>query len=122
MSDEGRMRDNKPYLFLVCTTTPCQRKQLIRTATKDQVDCFSEIADNVLKRNVPVTPKQLGELRKHKRVVKILVDRSFPWRKKRQALEQSGGFPPLLALLVPIIGGALGAVTENLVSKAMNKK
>ena len=121
MSDEGRVYANKSYLCLVCTTTPGQRKQLIHTATKDQVDCFSEIADNVLKRNVPITPKQLAELRKHKRVVKILVDRGTPWRTKRSALEQSGGFPPLLALLAPIIGGALGAVTDNLVSKAMSK-
>jgi|SRR5271170_148489 len=121
MSDEGRVYANKSYLCLVVTTTPGQRKQLIHTATKDQVDCFSEIADNVLKRNVPITPKQLAELRKHKRVVKILVDRGTPWRTKRSALEQSGGFPPLLALLAPIIGGALGAVTDNLVSKAMSK-
>lgn len=115
----SRLPNNAAFLQLLRTTTPQQCRVLIHTATKDQIYSLCEIAKNICLGNVDVTPNQKTKLRQNKSLLYKLCDKSVPWKKKRRAVEQVGGFPPLLALLAPIIGGALGAATQKLVSKVI---
>jgi hypothetical protein len=119
-----RLQENEPFLALLCSTSKQQGSQLLRTASKDQIDTLCEIAENILEKRIPLSPNQIDNLRKIRRTVHTLMNRRVPWNKKRIQLarehQQSGGFPPLLALLAPIVGGALGALTEKFVRSKVN--
>ena len=89
-----------------------QRKELFRTASKEQIHALCECAFNILRKNVPLSSEQLKTLRKpkYKKTVYVLGDRKASLSKKKKALiKQDGGFP--FALLAPIIGGIIGALT-----------
>jgi hypothetical protein len=112
-----RIRDNAPFLQLGTTTTPEQCRQLIRTATKDQIETLCEIAKNVRLGNIRIPRDHLRKLRRYRPVVNKLTEKRVSWKKKKRALQQFGGVFPLLALLAPAIGGVLGVLTEKLVKK-----
>jgi hypothetical protein len=116
--------NNEPFLALMCTASRQQGSQLLRTASKDQIDTLCEIARNILDRRIPLSQNQVENLRKIRKTIYMLVNARVPWSKKKIHLarqhQQSGGFPPLLALLAPIVGGALGALTEKFVRSKVN--
>jgi hypothetical protein len=121
----SRLREHEPFLAMVCTASQKQGEHLLRTASKDQIETLCEIAANILAQRVPLSPTQIEQLRQIKRTVYLLANRNVPWIQKRthiarQQHQQKGGFPPLLALLAPIVGGALGALTEKLVRSKLN--
>jgi len=111
----SRLRDNEPFLRLVASksTSPKQRREIVRTASKEQVNTVCECAYNLLKQNVPVTPNQLEGLKRYKKLLYILVDRGVPVERKRRRLQQSGGLLP--ALLAPIVGSIIGGLVDRYV-------
>ena len=116
-----RVVRNAAFISLLCTASPAQRRALIETASKDQIDTLCEIALNTRDGNIDASPEQIKALRRHRDRVIFLADKRVPWTEKKEDLEQSGGFLPILAaVLAPVIGGALGAVTDHYVRKAMN--
>jgi hypothetical protein len=107
-----RLYENEPFLRFICRTNPAQRKQVLTSATKEQVNCLCECAYNVLKRNVPLTPQETEKLRKYRAVVYKLVDKRVPLgEKKRLLVQQSGGLLP--ALVPPILGTVLGVILDQ---------
>jgi hypothetical protein len=111
-----RLRDNEAFVRLATSTSPVQRQQLIDSASKDQIECICECAYNILRKNVPLNSRQAGQLRKYRTVVYKLIDKRLPLsRKKKLIAQQSGGFLP--ALLAPVVGAILGAVTDRLVNR-----
>jgi len=124
MSSADRLYRHEPFLALLATASRKQVEHLLKSASKDQIEALCEIAQNILQQNVSLTPNEINNLRRNKKTVYMLADRQTPWTVKRGRLvsqQQRGGFPPLLALLAPIIGGALGAVTEKVVRSQLNK-
>jgi hypothetical protein len=115
-NDYSRLRNNEAFLRLLVGTTPVQRKYLIGTATKDQIECILECAYNVLKRNVPLSPQQEALIRKYRTPAYKLIDKRIPiTEKKRLLVQQRGGFLP--ALLAPIVGAILGAGVDRLINR-----
>ena len=106
----SRLPANEAFLRLVGSksTSPKQRREVLRTASNEQVKSLCECAYNILKRNVPVTPAQLQDLRRHKKLMYMLADRSVPVDAKRRRIQQRGGF--IVALLRPIASALLGAL------------
>jgi hypothetical protein len=125
MSFSSRVQRNEPFLTLLCSASDKQGNQLLKTASQDQIECLCEIAQNILEQNVPLTNREVDNLRNSRKTVYMLADRRLPWTRKRSQLvrhqQQRGGFPPLLALLAPIIGGALGALTNKFVKSKLDK-
>lgn len=72
-----------------------------------------EVAYNVLKGHVPLSPAQLRKLKRYKAGVRLLSCKGTSLR-KRLALTQNGGF--LSALLTPLLGTVLGSVANRLFS------
>ena len=53
-----RIKKHATDLAYLQKAKPCVRKLLIEKADRGLVECFCEIADNILKGNLPLTPKQ----------------------------------------------------------------
>jgi len=109
----------------------------LRTASKEQFESICDIARGIYHRKVPLTARQEDNLKRNKKSIYLLVNRTIPWTEKRNqlirnqraALQQRGGFPPLLALLAPLIApllkaaavGAAGAAGAAGVNKLINR-
>jgi hypothetical protein len=113
-----RLSDNAAFLRLAASTpiNALQQKHLLRTASREQIEAICECAYNILRKNVPLSGRQEGQLRKYRQVVYKLVDKRLPVTKRKKLIvQQTGGFLP--ALLAPVIGAILGAVTDRLINR-----
>ena len=100
-NDNNRLAANEAFLRLLHSAHPEQRRQLIKTAAREQILSVCECAHNILESNVILTPKQLDKLRTFRKFVRTVVDRKISISAKKTKLQHSGGFLP--TLLEPII-------------------
>jgi F0F1-type ATP synthase beta subunit len=94
----------------------------LRGADNDLLQCLSECALNVLKGNVDLTPSEKAKLTKYKQKLRKVANKKVPLKQKHKIV-QTGGFVPALlapvvkAVVVPLIGKAIGSVVTGLVKK-----
>lgn len=88
--------------------SPCMRKSMLKSADVGVVKAICEIADNTLKGNVKLNPKQKGKLSRHKKVLRKLARRGENWKVKKRVLIQKGG--AIIPLLLPLLGGVLSSL------------
>jgi hypothetical protein len=97
-------KKNIDFLRFANCCTAKQRKDIIASATSDQIRALCECADNLLRGNVTLSSEQKKKLAKHKHLVHHLVDGKIGWKKKRATLNQHGGsIPLLLASVLPAL-------------------
>ena len=97
-----------------------QRAALVQAADKSLVKCICECALNVLQNRVKINDTQKIRLKKHKKVLRNLIEtdaatasnrgnREKLWKNKRRPIVQSGGsfLPPLLE---PLLSSLLSAI------------
>ena len=82
------------------------RREFIRKCDKDFIDCVSECARNLLKGNVPLTKRQMTNLRRKRQDLRALSKKKTSMRTKRKIV-QKGGFlsaplPPVLSVLTSL--------------------
>ena len=107
-------------LNALCHADNRQRAALVQAADKSLVKCICEYALNVLQNRVKINDTQKLRLKKHKKVLRNLIEtdaatasnrgnREKLWKNKRRAIVQSGGsFLPLL--LGPLLSSLLLAI------------
>ena len=97
--------------------TPQTRKKLDKDSPSEVIRCVSECCHNVLKSNVHLSSAQKKKLYPSRQHLRRLASKSISVKKKKQILNQKGGFLSLLApALLPllekaVIGGIGGALT-----------
>lgn len=85
------------------------RKAIIKSADRKLISAICECILNSLKGNVKIDPKTRQYLYKYKNVLRKLVSKST-LQKKKQILDQKGGFlPVLLTSILPTIIWSLAA-------------
>jgi len=97
---------HKDLLRVLHRAHPPLRKAILKHADKALVYSICELCDNTLCGNVPLTPTQKRNLKKHKVILKQLAKRGESWHAKKHALVQKGGsfLPLLLSALAPTLG------------------
>lgn len=83
------------------------RREYVRKCDRDFIDCVSECARNVIKGNVPLTKRQMTNLRRKRHDLRALSRKKTSLRAKRKIV-QKGGFltallPPVLAVLTSLL-------------------
>jgi hypothetical protein len=107
-----RLKKFLPLLKKLKKIGPKGRKKVLKHADDDLVMCLCEISHNTLNSSVPLTSAQFKKLCHHKNILRKLIDKNIPVKKKKLAiLRQKGGF--ILPLLAPI----LGAIVQGLLFK-----
>lgn len=87
-------------------------RAIINEADRDVINILCECAHNVINRNIPLSPRQKKELKKHKRKFLILLNKSASIKKKKKTLQTGGFIGTLLATVLPaIIATAVAAAT-----------
>ena len=75
------------FLELLSTTRRLQRQALLRTIAKSQLKALSEIAHNVIKGSVILSPSDKNRPKKYKRMLSVLGRKSTKRRDKLKALQ-----------------------------------
>jgi len=83
------------------------RRDYVRKCDREFLDCVSECAKNVIKGNVPLTSRQMTNLRRRRYDLRSLSNRKTSLKTKRKII-QKGGFlsvllPPVLSLLSTLL-------------------
>jgi len=86
------------------------KREYVRKCDKQFVECVSECAKNVIKGNVPLTSRQIKNLRHKRHDMRALSKKKTSLRAKRKIL-QKGGF--LTALLPPVLSVLGSLLLQN---------
>ena len=106
---------HKDYLSLLAKSKQAKRRNLIiDLANADEIKAVAECILNVLLGNITLTNKQVKKLKRHKKYMRLVAQKSFPSQKKKAILKQKGGFLPTL---IPLALSALGSVVPALLGK-----
>ena len=88
--------------------TPQTRKKLVKDSPSEVIRCVSECCHNVLKGKVHLSSAQKKKLYPNRQHLRRLASKSLSTKKKKQILNQKGGFLSLLApALLPLLGKAV---------------
>ena len=91
-----------PLLKVLVDASPKLKKAIIKHAPADLVIAISEIALNLLKGVIELTPQQKRRLSSYKKEFRSLAKKNVSVGKKRKILVQKGGSAALTVLL-PLI-------------------
>ena len=99
--------------------TPQTRKKLVKDSPSEVIRCVSECCHNVLKGNVHLSSAQKKKLYPSRQHLRRLASKSISVKKKKQILNQKGGFlsllaPALLLLLGKAVIGGIGGALKAL--------
>jgi len=111
----ARIKRNAPLLRALYHATPQKRKDILSHCSPDFLKALCEIALNILKGNIKLSPSQYRSLKKQKKVIRLLADKKSGLKRKRLALKsQGGGFIlPILTALAPIIGDLVAGIVRR---------
>jgi len=94
-----------------------KRNYLIDGATKDNIHSLTEIAHNTLKGNIRYKKSALKTLRKYREHIRKIAKKCCSIKKKKQILQQHGGFLPLL--IEPLLAAVVGGISSNIVNSLL---
>ena len=99
------LRRNHGFLHLLNNTPSFhQKKNILMSATPEQVHALCEVCYNVLTGCIPSTEAQRAKLRPYKENLYDLAESRVPFKQKKQILVQhGGGF--IQDLLSPLVSG-----------------
>lgn len=95
---------NRRFLEYYLEADKQRQKQLLKQANKDQIDSISEVALNLLKKNIPVNPQTKARLAKHKKDITYIASKGPRAKRKKILVQRGGSFLPLvLSAVLPLI-------------------
>ena len=87
-----RLYRQRPFLEAVLQEANRRKRQdLFQHANADQINAISELALNLLKNNIPLTPEIMATLRPRKDVLRSLSQRKLSLKKRRDMLLKQRG-------------------------------
>ena len=92
---------------ILSLATPQARKQLVHEGNRELIDCVSECCANILKGNVPLTPKQKSILCKHKSKLRTVAQKKVSLKKKKEIIQKGGFLGAILGPVASILGSLL---------------
>ena len=87
-----RLRRQLPFLrSMLQEVNRSKRQELLQHANADQINAVSELALNLLKNKIPMTPPLVAKLRPYKKVLRDLGRRQHSGKKRRAWLVRQKG-------------------------------
>lgn len=85
------IRRQRNFLGLLVHTTPPQRKALLRTITREQIKSLSQIAYNILRFTIDITPSEKAKLKRQRTFIYLLGSKTVGYQQKKEAIENNTG-------------------------------
>lgn len=116
------LRRHLTILKVLAASKPSHRRQLLSELDCRDIQALSEICLNLLKGNIPLTPALYDSLKKHKRTIRYIANKSQHKcvnRLRRYITNQRGGLFPILPLILPAVASLVASVSGRAISKAL---
>ena len=107
MSDH--VRQLTPVVITLRSLKPKQRKVVVDCLGRNHLKGLTEVAVNIVKSTVQLTPQELSTCRRWRKSLKLIALKRYPVKEKRKIL-QKGGF---LGAILPVLASVLGAVING---------
>ncbi|XP_055347694.1 baculoviral IAP repeat-containing protein 3-like [Paramacrobiotus metropolitanus] len=104
-----RVKALAPLVITLQSLKPKQRKVLMGYLSKSQLKAMEEVAVNIVKNTVELSPAHLDKCKRHRKALKLIALRRYPLKEKRKIL-QRGGF---IGAILPVIAGVLTSLIGN---------
>ena len=88
--------------------TPSRHLEMTILGDKGLLTCLCECSKNILKGNVPLSPGQKKNLRRHKRLLRKLTLKRTSKKIKNKILQKGGFLGALITPILSLLGGMLG--------------
>ena len=103
------IKEQRHFLKLFVQTTSARRKALLQTITQRQIRALSQIAHNIIKFRIKLSPTERALLKRERRLLYILGDRSLGYQRKIEALRGKQRFlSTLLKVALAYLEAVLG--------------
>ena len=103
------IRQQRYFLQLFVQTSSTQRKALLDTVTHPQLRALSEIAHNIIRGKVTLTPSDQAQLKRNRRLIHLLGDKKLGNKHKQKLVRNK---QRTLHLLIKIAVTYLESVLE----------
>ena len=107
-----RLKKHVSDILYLQKAKPCMRKVLIDKADRSLVECLCEIADNVLRGNVHLTPQQKDKLKRNRIGLRQLTKKSVPLKTKKVILQKGGFLGSLLAPIASVVAPFISTLLQ----------
>ena len=98
-----------PLVITLKSIKPKQRKEVVKAMNRNHFRGLTEVAVNIIKNTVKLSPEQMRICRRIRKPLKLLALKRYPTKEKRKIF-QRGGF---LGAILPILASVLGAVING---------
>ena len=108
----SRINRNGAFLQYALKAKPKERKNLLKHASKVELNSICEVCKNILAGRIAVGAAQHRRLCKHKSVLRKLANKRIKLETKRKILQQQGGalLPLLAPLIIPLVSGLINKI------------
>lgn len=107
------MRKHFAFLDYLQSISPKRQKVLIKAVDPELIDCFSEIALNLVQKNVPLTKKQLSRLKPYEKSVYELSLKKNSQKNKKKLIQRGGLLTALLGTVLPVLISTILSATAK---------
>lgn len=106
------VKHHTPQLFLLVKCDAKQRAGIINPASGALIRAICECVKNSLAGKIPHTEREKIILKKHKSIIKELVNKKISQNRKKRILSQKGAGAFLPMILGPVVSGLVGVAKQ----------
>ena len=105
-----RLEMTDAFIKVLARSNANQRKLLLRGATNEQLKGLFELCLNIIRGNLPVNNKEFRRLKRYRKTLESLASRRVPIYKKREIVNQKGGFIGAVAkIAIPLLASIIAS-------------
>lgn len=104
---KSHVREHFGFLDYLRSITPKRQKLLMKGADPQILAAFSEIALNLMKKNIDLKPREKARLRPYEKQVYQLSLKKNSSKKKKELMQKGGFLGTLISTLVPVLLGTI---------------
>ena len=109
-----RLKLTEQFVKTLARSSPHTRKTLLRSATNAQLKGLCELCLNILHGNLPLDTATFQRFKRNRKVIEDLSNRRIPLYKKRDIINQKGGFLGTLATFaIPLLAQVIASKLQK---------
>jgi len=116
------LKKDRDVLLVLAKATPSLAKSIIKTAPASLIKTLSEIAFNCLSGNIKISPVSKRKLKRFKKNLRVLANRSKSISTKKRTLQEGGFIGTLAGLAIPILGELIPKIVKSIKNRRKKKK
>lgn len=107
----NELKKHIPVLEWLKSLSTKEQVLIIKNSNRALLEVLSAIALNLIKKNIPLSPRDIVNLRKHEHSIMKLSQRKHSLGTRRKILQKGGFLSSLLSILPALVGGVLSSLS-----------